>query len=88
MGEIRVILFGVGRVGSDVARLLSIALDRPIAALLTDLRQRGMSCARECLTWDAKAQATTRVLYWVSRQGSKPDLPPPKTLAASIASRR
>lgn len=45
------------------------------------LRRQGMAYARECLTWDAKAQATTRVLQWVVRQGPKPDLSPPKTLA-------
>jgi glycosyltransferase involved in cell wall biosynthesis len=43
--------------------------------LLNRLRQRGMSYARECLTWDAKAQATTQVLNWAMRQGPKPDLP-------------
>ena len=46
--------------------------------LLDCLRKQGMSYARECLTWDAKAERTTRVLNWVARQGSKPDLPPPK----------
>jgi glycosyltransferase involved in cell wall biosynthesis len=50
------------------------------------LRQQGMAYAREGLTWDAKAQATTRVLRWVVRQGPKPDLPPPKQLAAVIGS--
>jgi glycosyltransferase involved in cell wall biosynthesis len=43
--------------------------------LLNRLRQQGMSYARECLTWDAKAQATTQVLNWAVRQGPKPDLP-------------
>jgi glycosyltransferase involved in cell wall biosynthesis len=43
--------------------------------LLNSLRQQGMSYARECLTWDAKAQATTQVLNWVVRGGPKPDLP-------------
>jgi len=55
---------------------------------LNRLRQQGRSYARERLTWDAKAHAVTRVLYWVSRQGSKPDLPPPKALAAGIGSCR
>jgi len=50
------------------------------------LRQQGMAYARECLTWDAKARASTRVLRWVVRQGPKPDLPPPKALAADIGS--
>ena len=48
--------------------------------LLNRLRQQGMSYARECLTWDAKAQSTSRVLNWAVRQGPKPDLPPPKML--------
>jgi glycosyltransferase involved in cell wall biosynthesis len=43
--------------------------------LLNRLRQQGMSYARECLTWDAKAQATTQVLNWVVGRGPKPDLP-------------
>jgi glycosyltransferase involved in cell wall biosynthesis len=54
--------------------------------LLNRLRQKGMSYARERLTWDAKAQDTTRVLDWAVRQGPKPDLPPPKALAAGIGS--
>jgi glycosyltransferase involved in cell wall biosynthesis len=56
--------------------------------LLNRLRRRGMSYARESLTWDAKAQATTRVLQWVSQRALKPDLPPPKMLAAGISSYR
>src|SRR5260370_15905550 len=48
--------------------------------LLNRLRQQGMSYARERLTWDAKAQSTTRVLNWVVRGDPKPDLPPPKLL--------
>jgi len=43
--------------------------------LLKRLRLHGMSYARECLTWDAKAQATTQVLNWVVCRGPKPDLP-------------
>lgn len=48
--------------------------------LLNRLREQGMSYARECLTWDAKAESTTRVLNWAVRRGPKPDLPPPKIL--------
>jgi len=44
------------------------------------LRRQGMAYVRESLTWDAKAQATTRVLQWVVRQGPKPELVPPKKL--------
>ena len=57
--------------------LASLAQDRE---LLSRLRQQGMAYAREQLTWDAKAQSTTRVLNWVVGQGPKPDLPPPKVL--------
>jgi glycosyltransferase involved in cell wall biosynthesis len=51
--------------------------------LLNRLREQGMAYARECLTWDAKAQSTTRVLNWAVRRGPKPDLPPPKMLSHS-----
>jgi glycosyltransferase involved in cell wall biosynthesis len=47
---------------------------------LEQLRRQGMAYAQERLTWDAKAQSTTRVLNWAVRQGPKPDLPPPKLL--------
>src|SRR5438309_3169702 len=47
---------------------------------LAELRRKGMAYVRECLTWDAKAQAVSRILNWVSGQGPKPDLPPPKDL--------
>jgi glycosyltransferase involved in cell wall biosynthesis len=52
-------------------------------SLLTRLRQQGMSYARKCLTWDAKAQNTTQVLDWVVGRGPKPNLPPPKLLYVS-----
>jgi glycosyltransferase involved in cell wall biosynthesis len=48
--------------------------------LLNRLRQQGMSYARECLTWEAKAQSTSRVLNWAVRGGARPDLAPPKVL--------
>jgi glycosyltransferase involved in cell wall biosynthesis len=57
--------------------LTSLAQDRD---LLLQLRQQGMSYARERLTWDAKALSTTRVLNWVAGKGPRPDLPPPKVL--------
>jgi glycosyltransferase involved in cell wall biosynthesis len=47
---------------------------------LEQLRRQGMAYLRECLTWEAKAEGTTRVLNWVSGRGPKPDLPPPKML--------
>jgi glycosyltransferase involved in cell wall biosynthesis len=43
--------------------------------LLNRLRQQGMVYARECLTWDAKAQSSTLVLNWAVRRGPKPELP-------------
>lgn len=54
--------------------------------LLNLLRQQGMSYARECLTWDAKAQRTTQVLNWVVWRGRKPDLVPPKLLHMQVRS--
>ena len=60
-------------VAAQMEKILSgLAGDRE---LLTRLRRQGMTYARGCLTWDAKAQATTQVLNWVARQGPKPDLP-------------
>jgi glycosyltransferase involved in cell wall biosynthesis len=47
---------------------------------LEQLRRQGMAYVRECLTWDAKAKRTSRILNWVSGRGPKPDLPPPKVL--------
>ena len=51
---------------------------------LERLRHQAMAYARERLTWDAKAEDTTRVLHWVVQGGPKPELPPPKKLAAPI----
>lgn len=61
--------------------LKELAHDR---SLLERLRKKGMSYAQECLTWDAKAQDTTRILHWVLRRGPKPDLLPPKALVAGF----
>jgi glycosyltransferase involved in cell wall biosynthesis len=47
---------------------------------LEQLRRQGMAYVRECLTWDAKAHAVSRVLHWVVQRGPMPDLPPPKML--------
>jgi glycosyltransferase involved in cell wall biosynthesis len=49
---------------------------------LEQLRHQGMAYVRECLTWEAKAQATTRILHWAVRHGPRPDFPPPKQLRA------
>ena len=48
--------------------------------LVDHLRKQGIRYARECLTWDRKAQLVTQILTWAAGQGPKPDLPPPKTL--------
>lgn len=53
---------------------------------LEQLRQQGLTYARESLTWDAKARAVTSILNWVLQRGPKPDCPPPKVLAASDGS--
>jgi glycosyltransferase involved in cell wall biosynthesis len=53
---------------------------------LERLRRQGMAYVRESLTWEAKAEATTRILRWAARQGPKPELPPPKMLAEGIGS--
>ncbi len=53
--------------------------------LLDRMREQGMSYARECLTWEAKAQAVTRVLDWVVSRGPKPDMPPPKVLVVNMS---
>ena len=55
---------------------------------LERLRRQGMAYVRERLTWEAKAQAVTRILHWALRQGPKPDFPPPKELAGCIGSSR
>ena len=64
---------------SQMQKILTVLARDP--DLLYRLRKQGISYAKECLTWDAKAQRTTQVLNWAVRQGSKPDLPPPKLLA-------
>lgn len=48
--------------------------------LLNRLGLQAMSYARECLTWEAKVESVTRIMYWVMGQTSRPDLPPPKVL--------
>ena len=63
--------------------LAELARDRD---LLERLRRQGMTYARERLTWDAKAQDTSRVLKWVTGQGPKPNFRPPKVLAADVES--
>jgi glycosyltransferase involved in cell wall biosynthesis len=55
---------------------------------LEQLRRQGMAYARERLTWEAKAREVTLVLNWVASRAPKPDLPPPKALAAAVGSWR
>jgi len=63
---------------SEIGKILAdLASNRD---LLNRLRQRGMSYARECLTWEAKAERVTRVLNWALRRSPRPDLAPPKVL--------
>ena len=70
-----------GTLGSTIEKILAdLASNQDV---LNRLRRQGMSYARECLTWDAKAQATTQVLKWAVRRGPKPDLSPPKVLYAN-----
>jgi glycosyltransferase involved in cell wall biosynthesis len=55
---------------------------------LEQLRRQGMAYVRDRLTWEAKAQYVTRILQWAIGKGAKPDLPPPKVLAAAVGSTR
>lgn len=57
--------------------LADLACDRD---LRNRLRSKGISYARERLTWDAKAQITTLILGWAIGRAPKPDPPPPKVL--------
>jgi glycosyltransferase involved in cell wall biosynthesis len=66
---------------SEIEKILTSLVGNPV--LLNRLRQQGMSYARECLTWDAKAQSVTRVLNWAVKRAPKPALPPPKVLYSS-----
>ncbi len=82
----KVALTNENDVVSEMEKILAeLAGDRE---LLKRLRKQGMSYARERLTWDAKAQDTTRVLHWVLQQGPKPDLPSPKALAVGADASR
>ena len=74
----KVPLTNEGEMVSQIERILAdLAGDRN---LLNRLQQQGLAYARECLTWDAKAQRTAQILNWVVRRGPKPDFPPPKSL--------
>ena len=54
--------------------------------LVDQLRQEGMSYARESLSWDAKARVVTEILHWAVRRGPKPNLPPPMTPRTRVIS--
>ena len=53
---------------------------------LQELRRQGMAYIRDSLTWEAKAEATTKILRWAVNQGPKPNFPPPKILAVGVGS--
>ncbi len=77
----KVPLTSEGEIVSRMEKILAgLVQDRD---LLYRLRQRGMSYARERLTWDAKALSTTHVLNWAVGRGPRPDLPPPKVLCSN-----
>ena len=71
---------------NDVVSQLTSALRDLIGnrARLERLRRQGMSYAKERLTWDAKAQDTSKILQWVVRRGPRPTFPPPKTLGVGL----
>jgi glycosyltransferase involved in cell wall biosynthesis len=73
---------------NDVVSQLEKALAEIIhdRNLLYRLRNQGMLYARERLTWEAKARIVTKIMNWVMARGPKPDLLPPKELAAVIRS--
>jgi len=60
----------------EIERVLANLADDPV--LLDRMQQRGARYARECLSWDAKAQIVTQVLTWVVERGPKPDFLPPQ----------
>jgi glycosyltransferase involved in cell wall biosynthesis len=72
----------------DVVAQIEMALTRLVQdrKLLNQLRRSGIAYARERLTWEAKAQDTTKILNWVLQRGPKPALLPPKMLANVIGS--
>jgi glycosyltransferase involved in cell wall biosynthesis len=55
---------------------------------LEQLRQKGISYAQECLSWDAKAQTQTAIMRWVLGRGPKPHLPAPERARRHVRSDR
>jgi glycosyltransferase involved in cell wall biosynthesis len=64
----------------QIEKVLAKLSDDP--ALLERLRKQGIRYARERLSWDGKAEMTTQILTWATRQGAKPDLRPPDMVTA------
>jgi glycosyltransferase involved in cell wall biosynthesis len=79
----KVALTNEAAVVSQIEKILTgLARDR---VSLERLRQQGISYARKCLSWDAKAQTLTSIMRWALGQGPKPKLPPPKMLYPECA---
>jgi len=82
----KVPLTSESEVVSQIEKILADLAGNP--DLVDRLRRQGMAYARECLTWDAKAETVTKILDWVVRRGPKPDLPPPKLLSTASQQNR
>ncbi len=79
----KVPLASEGEIVTEIEKILeNLAKDR---GMVSRLRKQGMTFARESLTWEAKAQSTTRVLCWAVGRGPQPNLVPPKYLYAEVA---
>ncbi len=70
----KVPLTSEGDVVSQIESVLQDLADNP--AVRERLRYRGMSYARERLSWDGKAAIVTQILQWAVQRGPKPSLPP------------
>lgn len=70
-------------VSQITAILRELAQNRNV---LERLQQQAVSYAHRCLSWEAKAQALTSIMYWAVQQGPKPNLPAPKMLRVESAS--
>lgn len=62
----------------QIEKILAKLAQHP--GLVEEMGHRGTRYARECLSWDAKAQIVTQVVTWAVKQGPKPDLLPPQRL--------
>lgn len=52
--------------------------------LLDAIRERGLCYVRENITWEAKARMVTDILLWVTGNGPKPSMHPPKHTMLSV----